>query len=92
MYWGKKILEWTKSPKDALKFAIYLNDKYSIDGNDCNGIVGCMWCMCGLHDRPWTERPIFGLIRYMNETGCKRNFDIRGYLEKYGNPSSIKKD
>ena len=41
MYWAKKILEWTASPGDALKAAIYLNDKYSLDGRDPNGYVGC---------------------------------------------------
>lgn len=40
MYWAKKILEWTTSPEEALKFAIYLNDKYSLDGTDPNGFVG----------------------------------------------------
>ena len=29
MYWAKKILEWTRSPEDALKFAIFLNDRYN---------------------------------------------------------------
>ena len=40
MYWAKKILEWTPSPKIALETAIYLNDKYSLDGRDPNGYVG----------------------------------------------------
>ena len=40
MYWAKKILEWTKSPEVALADAIYLNDKYSLDGRDPNGYVG----------------------------------------------------
>lgn len=40
MYWAKKILEWTKSPEEALEFAIYLNDKYELDGRDPNGYVG----------------------------------------------------
>lgn len=40
MYWAKKILEWTSSPEEALRFAIYLNDKYSLDGRDPNGYVG----------------------------------------------------
>ena len=51
MYWAKKILEWTKSPQEALSFAILLNDKYEIDGNDPNGYVGCAWSIGGVHDR-----------------------------------------
>eukprot|EP00899_Mesostigma_viride_P012529 jgi/Mesvir1/21277/Mv21675-RA.1 len=80
MYWAKKILEWTESPEVALATAIYLNDKYSIDGKDPNGFVGCMWSVCGIHDQGWAERPIFGKIRYMNYAGCKRKFDIAKYI------------
>jgi deoxyribodipyrimidine photo-lyase len=46
MYWAKKILEWTSSPEEALRIAIYLNDRYELDGRDPNGYVGCMWCVC----------------------------------------------
>jgi deoxyribodipyrimidine photo-lyase len=79
MYWAKKILEWTESPEAALENCIYLNDKYSIDGGDPNGYVGILWSIAGLHDRPWTEREVFGKIRYMNYGGLKRKFDIEQY-------------
>lgn len=69
MYWAKKILEWTESPQQALEFAIYLNDRYNLDGRDCNGYVGCMWSICGTHDQGWAERAVFGKIRYMNYDG-----------------------
>jgi len=81
MYWAKKILEWTANPSEALRIAIHLNDKYSLDGRDPNGYVGCMWAIAGVHDRAWgPERPIFGKIRFMNYEGCKRKFDIRAYM------------
>ncbi|KAK4389408.1 Deoxyribodipyrimidine photo-lyase [Sesamum angolense] len=80
MYWAKKILEWTSGPEEALATAIYLNDKYQIDGRDPNGYVGCMWSICGVHDQGWQERPVFGKIRYMNYAGCKRKFDVDGYI------------
>ncbi|XP_024533022.1 deoxyribodipyrimidine photo-lyase isoform X1 [Selaginella moellendorffii] len=80
MYWAKKILEWTESPEDALAIAIYFNDKYQLDGRDPNGYVGCMWSICGIHDQGWKERPIFGKIRYMNYEGCKRKFNVDGYI------------
>ena len=44
MYWCKKILEWTESPEQALEFALYFNDHYSLDGADSNGIVGKISC------------------------------------------------
>ncbi|XP_053403351.1 deoxyribodipyrimidine photo-lyase-like [Mercenaria mercenaria] len=83
MYWAKKILEWTSSPSEALEIAIYLNDKYSLDGRDPNGYVGCMWSICGIHDQGWKEREVFGKIRYMNYNGCKRKFDVGKYEAKH---------
>ncbi|OIV94601.1 hypothetical protein TanjilG_06627 [Lupinus angustifolius] len=80
MYWAKKILEWTRGPEEALEIAIYLNDKYQIDGRDPSGYVGCMWSICGVHDQGWRERPVFGKIRYMNYAGCKRKFNVDGYI------------
>ncbi|MEO8231808.1 MAG: deoxyribodipyrimidine photo-lyase [Ignavibacteriota bacterium] len=83
MYWAKKILEWTKSPEDALKIAIYLNDKYELDGRDPNGYAGIAWSIGGIHDRAWFERPVYGKIRYMNRNGAERKFDVNGYIKKF---------
>lgn len=83
MYWAKKILEWTSSPAEALKIAIYLNDTYELDGRDPNGYVGIAWSIGGLHDRAWVDRPIFGQIRYMNEKGCRRKFDVDAYIQRW---------
>ena len=79
MYWGKKILEWSASPEEAYATALYLNNKYEIDGRDPNGFAGVAWCF-GKHDRPWGERPIFGLVRYMNDAGLRRKFDADRYV------------
>ena len=79
MYWGKKILEWSAAPEDAYATALYLNNKYEIDGRDPNGFAGVAWCF-GKHDRPWGERPIFGLVRYMNDAGLRRKFDADRYV------------
>ena len=80
MYWAKKILEWSKTPDLAMKVAIYLNDKYQLDGRDPNGYTGIAWSMGGVHDRAWGERKVFGKIRYMNDKGMKRKFDINAYI------------
>jgi deoxyribodipyrimidine photo-lyase len=82
MYWAKKILEWSNSPEEALSIAIFLNDKYELDGRDPNGYVGCAWAIGGVHDRAWQERDVFGKIRFMNLNGCKRKFDVDEYIEK----------
>lgn len=83
MYWAKKILEWTESPEQAMEYGIYLNDKYELDGRDPNGYVGLAWSIGGVHDRAWTERPVFGKIRYMNYNGCKRKFDVKRYIQNF---------
>ncbi|KAG2489952.1 hypothetical protein HYH03_011582 [Edaphochlamys debaryana] len=80
MYWAKKILEWTNGPEEAIEIAIYLNDRYELDGRDPSGYVGVMWSMAGIHDMGWAERAVFGKIRYMNYNGCKRKFDIKAYV------------
>jgi deoxyribodipyrimidine photo-lyase len=81
MYWGKKILEWSKNPQAGFKIALYLNNKYELDGRDANGYAGVAWCF-GKHDRAWGERPVFGKIRYMKDTGLKRKFDPDKYVER----------
>ena len=84
MYWAKKVLEWTRSPEEALEEAQRLNDRFSLDGNDPSGYVGVMWSICGVHDQGWAERNIFGKIRFMNYQGCKRKFDVNKFVLKYG--------
>jgi deoxyribodipyrimidine photo-lyase len=81
MYWGKKILEWSATPEEAFKNALYLNNKYFIDGRNANGFVGVAWCF-GVHDRPWGERAIFGMVRYMNAAGLERKADPKAYVQK----------
>ncbi|MFO7922871.1 MAG: deoxyribodipyrimidine photo-lyase [Bacteroidales bacterium] len=83
MYWAKKILEWSPSPEEALDIAIFLNDKYELDGRDPNGYTGCAWSIGGVHDRAWGERPVSGKIRYMNANGAGRKFDTRKYINTY---------
>lgn len=80
MYWAKKILEWSKTPEQALRLAVYLNDKYELDGRDPNGYTGIAWSIGGVHDRAWGERPIFGKIRFMSYNGAKSKFDVKKYI------------
>ncbi len=89
MYWAKKILEWSPSPEDALATAIYLNDRYELDGRDPNGYTGIAWSIGGVHDRPWTNRPIFGMVRYMSYDGCKRKFDVKAYIAKHSKQGQL---
>jgi deoxyribodipyrimidine photo-lyase len=79
MYWAKMVLLWTKHPQDAIDILIYLNDTYFLDGRDPNGYTGIMWCVAGVHDRPWFNRPVIGLIRAMGKDGTlkKTKFDPR---------------
>lgn len=86
MYWAKKILEWSPCAADALRTAILLNDRHSLDGRDSNGYAGIAWSIGGVHDRGWTERPIFGKIRYMNLAGARRKFDVDRYVRSWTMP------
>jgi len=84
MYWAKKILEWTPDVATAMKYAIYLNDKYFLDGRDPNGYTGIAWAILGKFDRAWGERPIFGKIRYMSGASTGKKFDSKRYIEQMG--------
>lgn len=81
MYWGKKILEWCDTPQEAYQTAVYLNNRYNLDGRDPNAYAGIAWCF-GKHDRPWKEREVFGTVRYMNARGLERKFDMQRYLDR----------
>ncbi len=83
MLWGKKILEWTHSPREALAVMIELNNKYALDGRDPNSYCGIFWCL-GRYDRAWgPERPIFGKVRYMSSDNTAHKYSVEGYLERY---------
>ncbi|MBL8966036.1 MAG: deoxyribodipyrimidine photo-lyase [Spirochaetaceae bacterium] len=82
MYWGKMILAWSADPRVAFRTAIELNDRLALDGRDPNGWAGVAWCF-GLHDRPWPERPVFGLVRAMAASGLERRFDVRAYARRW---------
>jgi deoxyribodipyrimidine photo-lyase len=81
MYWGKKVIEWSRSHQDALDIMIDLHDRYALDGRDPNTYANILWCF-GLHDRPWAERPVFGMVRYMNLAGMRRKTDVDAYIQE----------
>jgi deoxyribodipyrimidine photo-lyase len=80
MYWAKKILEWSPSPGVAYQTAIYLNDKYFLDGRDPDGYAGVAWAIAGKFDRPWFDRTIFGTIRWMSGDAARKKFDAEKYI------------
>jgi len=88
MLWGKKILEWTRSPEDALDVMIELNNRFALDGRDPNSYSGIFWVL-GRYDRPWgPERPIFGTVRYMSSENTARKMSVKGYLRRFA-PESL---
>ena len=88
MLWGKKILQWSSSPRAALAVLIELNNKYAVDGRDPNSYSGIFWTL-GRFDRPWGPvRPIFGTIRYMSSDATKKKLDLDDYLRRYGASSA----
>ena len=91
MVWGKKILEWSNTPRQAVQNLIELNNKYSLDGRNPNSYSGIFWCL-GRYDRAWFERPIFGKIRYMSSDSTARKFKMAGYLERFSDSCSSGSD
>jgi deoxyribodipyrimidine photo-lyase len=84
MLWGKNILHWSRSPQDAMKTMINLNNKYALDGRDPNSYSGIFWVL-GRYDRPWgPKRPVFGSIRYMTSESAKKKLRMGDYLRRFG--------
>jgi len=86
MYWGKKILEFSADPAQAYLDALYLNNKYALDGRDPNSYAGVAWCF-GKHDRPWARRPVYGMVRSMTAGGLHRKFDVDEYVRRFTPPN-----
>jgi deoxyribodipyrimidine photo-lyase len=84
MYWAKKILEWAPDPATAFDWAVMLNDKYQLDGRDPNGYAGIAWAIVGRHDRPWFNRPVFGLVRSMMAASTAKKFNADEYIRQHG--------
>ena len=84
MYWAKKILEWAPDPARAFEWAVLLNDRYELDGRDPNGYAGIGWAIVGRHDRPWFNKPVFGLVRPMSAASTARKFDAEKYIRQHG--------
>lgn len=84
MYWAKKILEWAPDPATAFDWAVVLNDRYELDGRDPNGYAGIAWAIVGKFDRPWFNRPVFGLVRPMTGSSFSRKFNAQAYISKFG--------
>jgi deoxyribodipyrimidine photo-lyase len=82
MLWGKKILEWSKTPKSALKTMIHLNNKYALDGRDPNSYSGIFWIL-GRYDRAWGERDIFGKVCYMSSKSTAKKVKVSEYIDNY---------
>ena len=83
MLWGKKILEWSRGPREALDSMIELMNKYSLDGRNPNSYSGYFWTL-GRYDRPWRpERPIFGTVRYMSSPNAARKLAVKDDVRRY---------
>jgi len=81
MLWGKKVIEWCATYKDAFELLEHMNNKYALDGRNPNSYAGILWCF-GKHDRAWGPvRPVFGKLRYMTSQSMARKFDARKYIE-----------
>ncbi|MGD8374640.1 MAG: deoxyribodipyrimidine photolyase [Acidobacteriota bacterium] len=88
MVWGKKILEWTASPREALRILVELNNRYALDGRDPNSYSGIFWVL-GRYDRAWgPERPVFGKVRYMSLENTARKLRTKAYVARYAAPPS----
>lgn len=84
MLWGKKVLEWSRTPEEAWAVLVELNNRYALDGRDPNSYSGIGWVF-GRYDRPWApKREVYGVIRYMSSSNTVKKLDLGDYLERFG--------
>ena len=62
---------------------IELNNRYAVDGRNPNSYSGIFWVL-GRYDRPWPERPVFGVVRAMTSESTRRKVDVEAYLRTWG--------
>jgi deoxyribodipyrimidine photo-lyase len=87
MLWGKKILEWSRTPRAALDTMVHIMNRWSLDGRDPNAYAGYFWTL-GRYDRPWPERPVFGTVRSMSSERTRQKVDVANYLTRFGSPGA----
>ncbi|NIM04260.1 MAG: deoxyribodipyrimidine photolyase [Armatimonadetes bacterium] len=80
--WAKKILEWSASPEEAWETAVYLNDKYALDGCDASGYFNIARCLGGVSEKPRKERPVFGRLPYLASDRLMKKIDFRSYMAR----------
>lgn len=86
MTWGKAILNWTRSPQEALSMMIDLNHRYALDGRDPASFGGILWCL-GQFDRPFEpEKRIIGKVRGRTTQSHAERLDTKKYSEKVTAP------
>ncbi|WP_420126229.1 hypothetical protein, partial [Longimicrobium sp.] len=83
MLWGKKFLEWTETPEEALAHMLHLNNRWALDGRNPNSTSGITWVM-GRYDHAWQERPVIGKVRAMSSVATAKKIAVGGYVERYG--------
>lgn len=84
MLWGKKVLEWSRTPAEAFAVLVELNNRYALDGRDPNSYTGISWVF-GRYDRPWApERDVYGVIRYMSSANTLKKLKMKGWMARWG--------
>ena len=82
MLWGKHVLLWTRSGREALGWLIHLNNKYGLDGRDPSSYAGIQWCL-GKFDRPFYKRPVLGVVRSMSMKRARDKWDVDQYVRRW---------
>lgn len=86
MTWGKAILNWKRTPQEALSTLIDLNHRYALDGRDPASYGGILWCF-GQFDRPFEpELSIIGKVRPRPTSYHASRLDTNDYLAKVTTP------
>lgn len=81
MLWGKNVIRWTRSYREAQDFMVRMHHKYALDGRNPNTYASILWCY-GLHDRAFQQTPVLGKLRPLKSSATRRKFDLDPYFER----------
>lgn len=82
-YWVRKIFSWTVSPEEALRSAIYLNNKYQLGGRDSISFTAIVTSIKEIHDRAQVNRLIPKISRNRVVAPCAEKFDTQRYIARF---------
>ena len=88
MYWGKKIIGWTRTPRAAWITACYINDRLSLDGRDPATYGNMQWCF-GRAKPAYREQPVYGWVAPKTDRAVRKRPGAEEWLARLASAEAL---